>query len=178
MSEKKKLEKPEADELLKHGKEGSYDQAGDWYDAVQPHQDNNDMDSSWRLRADRNAENLAAGTYSEGLSRVALNERREDLKMKSISRKIDGIMGDLTEEEGWEVLKYGDTKKALEADAKYDGRHPKPLTHPSDDYRYQADEKRLLLELKAKYEPEMTEEEKRELKEREVLAKLKEKYGE
>ncbi len=172
MSEKK-IEKPEADELLKHGKEGSYENAGDWYDAVQPHQDDSDMDASWRLKGSDYTQRIAEGTHSEGLARVALNERREDLRMKSVSRKIGGIMEGLTEEEQWEVLKFGDTKKALETD----GRFPEALAHPVDKgYNSQDGERELYLELKNKFEPEMTEEEKKELEERKLLAELKRKY--
>lgn len=173
---KKKIENPEADELLKHGG-GGYDEAGEWYDAVQPHLENTDMDASWRLKGTDYTQRIADGTESEGLARVALNERREDMRMKSVSRKISGIMGDLTEEEQWEVMRYGDTRKNLEAQGEIErGQQPKALVHPKDDHDYQAEEKRLLLELKQKYEPAMTEAEEKELEERRLLAKLKEKY--
>lgn len=169
----KKIEKPEADELLRHGKEGSYENADEWYDAVQPHQDDSDMDASWRLKGSDYTQRIAEGTHSEGLARVALNERREDQRMKSVSRKIGGIMDGLTEEEQWEVLKFGDTKRVLEAE----GQFPKPLEHPVNKaYNHRDGERELYLELKNKFEPEMTEEEKKELEERKLLAELKRKY--
>ena len=160
---KKRIEKPEADELLKHGKEGSFDQADEWYDPVQPHRDGDDMDASWRLKGSDYTQRIAEGTHSEGLARVALNERMEDLKMRSASRKISGIVDSLTEEEMWEVLRYGDTVDTL-------------TNGEGGVFRREDAEKKLLEQLKQKYEPELTEEAKKELKERRMLAELKKKY--
>ena len=185
MSEKK-IEKADADELLKHGGEG-FDEAGEWYDVVQPHLDGSDMDASWRLRENRDPESLAAGTYSEGLAEVARKERREKQTLKDTYRKVSALVDDLSEEEMWEVLAYGDTVADLEKQGN--------MIAGSEAER-EAAKKRMLMEAKNKLERETDEafardnaeailaerkalEEERadlERRERELLAKLKEKY--
>lgn len=106
MSDEKKIEKPEADELLKHGGRDAYRDAEDWYE-TQTH-DESDMDASWRLKGTDRTQALADGTQSEGLARVALQERQQNKIVGNMSRRIAGILGDLTEEQMWQVLKYGD----------------------------------------------------------------------
>lgn len=106
MNDESKIKTPEADELLKHGGKDGYKEADDWYD-IQTH-DESDMDASWRLKGTDRTQSLADGTQSEGLARVALQEREQNKVVGRMSRRIAGILGDLTEEEMWQVLRYGD----------------------------------------------------------------------
>lgn len=115
MTDEKKIEDAEPDELLKHGGD-KFDEAGNHFTVVQPHLDGAPMDASWRLRADRcDPQVLTEGTpESEGLARVALKERREDSAFKEANRKVRGILDGLTGQEEMEVLMYGDTVEELE----------------------------------------------------------------
>lgn len=182
MSDKKKIETPDADELLKHGGDG-FDEAGEWYDAVQPHLDGSDMDASWRLRENRDPESLAAGTYSEALAHVARKERQEKQTLKETYRKVSALVDDLSEEEMWEVLAYGDTVEDLEKQGNMiagdDAAKKRMLAEASRKLEKETDEafaKDSAETLLAERKKIMEDREELERRERELLEKLKEKY--
>lgn len=182
----KKIEQADADELLKHGGDG-FDEATNHFDAVQPHLDGSDMDASWRLRENRDPESMAAGTYSEGLAEVARKERREKQTLKDTYRKVSALVDDLSEEEMWEVLAYGDTVEDLEkqgnmiagSEAEREASRKRMLAEAQQKLEKEADEafaKDSAETLLAERKKIMEDREELERRERELLEKLKEKY--
>ena len=183
MPKDRKIEQPEAHEILVHGRRADgFEDASDHFDAVNTHVDE-DMDASWRLRQDHDPESLSEGTMSEGLARVALREQKEKERFKNSYRRVKSLIGDLSEEEMWEVLQFGDTVGDMEKSGrmtteqaaaqreryrmlKEDADKAKPKTESE----LEAMEQERLAELKRKYEDDT------EARERAELQRLKEKY--